>query len=314
MKKLSCMVVATFILLSGVAQAKTVSIGSNPQGSMAYSVAAGISKVALEKGGIQARVVPQGGPVVTLPLVNNGELDFSISVSPVTAFASKGGSMFKGRPQNDVRVVAAMISLRVGFFVRKGSGITSLEGLKNKKVASKFTKQKINHAFARAIMATVGMDYGDVVGVPVPNGVRGVDDFMAGKVDATCFSLLSGKVAQANASVGGIRILSVPKTPEALAAMRKITPGTLITTLESAPNLPGILETTHVLTAPFIINAGTKTPADVVYKLVKALYQNKSILVKSHKAFNGFIPDKMHPDLGIPYHEGALKFYREKGI
>jgi TRAP-type uncharacterized transport system substrate-binding protein len=96
--------------------------------------------------------------------------------------------------------------------------------------------------------------------------------------------------------------------------MRKITPGTLITTIEPAPNLPGILGPTHVLTAPFIVNAGTRTPADVVYKLVKALYHNKPLLVKSHKAFNNFFPDKMHPDLGIPYHEGALRFYKEKGL
>ncbi len=314
MKALGCLLVATLTLWSGIAQSKTFSIGSNPQGSMAYSVAAAVSKVAVEKAGIQTRVVPQGGPVVTLPLVNNGELDFSISVSPVTAFANKGAAMFKGRVQSEVRVVAAVFVLRVGFFVRKDSGITSIKGLKGKRLASRFTKQKINAVFSRAILASVGLSPDDTRGVPVPNGVRGVDDFLAGKVDSTPFSLGSGKVSQANAAVGGIRFLSVPNTPEALAAMRKHAPGTLITTVKPAPNFAGVLEPTHFLTAPFLINASTRTPADVVYKIVKALFENKEMLVRSHKAFNGFAPDKMHPDLGLPYHAGALRFYKEKGI
>ena len=70
--------IATIAISTG-AVAQTYSIGSNPQGSLAYSTAAGISKLANEVLGFKARVVPQGGPVVTLPLVNNGELDFSIS-------------------------------------------------------------------------------------------------------------------------------------------------------------------------------------------------------------------------------------------
>lgn len=76
--------------------AQTVSIGTNPQGSMAYIAGAGVAKVAIEDGDVKMRVVPQGGPVVTLPLLNNGELDFTIAVSVVTAFARSGDAMFKG--------------------------------------------------------------------------------------------------------------------------------------------------------------------------------------------------------------------------
>lgn len=314
MRKLSLLIITILYAMSGVAMAQNFIIGSNPQGSIAYSVAAAAAKVAQEKAGLQIRVVPQGGPVVTLPLVNNGELEFSTSTAPATAFAHMGSGMFKGRVQSNVRIVAAVFDMKVGFFVRQDSEINSLTELKGKKITSKFTKQKILDSFAQSILATVDMNYEDVVGVPVPNGVRGVDDFSAGKVDATSFSLLSGKMAQANAAVGGIRVLSMPNTPEALAAMRKITPGTMIATLEPAPNLPGIIGSTHVLSCPFVINASVKTPPDVVYKLVKAIYENKSLLVNSHKAFKDFDPDKMHLDLGIPYHEGALKFYKEKGL
>jgi hypothetical protein len=308
------MVAGSLILFSGNIQAKTVSIGSVPQGSIAYSIAVGVAKVALDKADMQSRVIPHGGPVVSLPLLNNGELDFSVSNSIDVTFAYKGEDVFKGRPQTDVRVVAALIPLRFGFFVRKDSEIKTISDLKNKKISSKFTKQTIVQSLAEGILASFGMNYDQVVGVPVPDGVRGIEDFMEGKVDAACFSVGSGKVAEANASVGGIRFLPVPNTPEALAAMRKVTPGALIATLEPAPNLPGIIETTNVIETPFLVLAGTKTPIEIVYKLVKELYENKELLVQSHKAFSDFSPDKMHPDLGLPFHEGALKFYKEKGL
>jgi uncharacterized protein len=67
---------ATLALGLGAASAQTLSIGSNPQGSLAYSTAAGIAKVATEATDLKVRVIPQGGPVVTLPLVNSGEMDF----------------------------------------------------------------------------------------------------------------------------------------------------------------------------------------------------------------------------------------------
>ncbi len=314
MRTIVSVAAVALILFSGTAQAKTISIGTNPQGSVAYSVAAGVAKVAIEKAGLRARVVPQGGPVVTLPLVNSGELNFSVSVSTVTAFASRGADMFEGRPQDKVRAVAAVLPLRVGFFVRQDSEIKTVADLKGKRIPSKYTKQKILSSLSIAILATAGLDFEDVIGVPVPNGVRGVSDFVEGKVDAASFSIGSGKVAEANAAVKGIRYISMVNTPETLEAMRKTTPGTLIATLDPAPNLPGIVEPTNVLEAPFLINAGVDTPDDVVYKLVKALYENKATLVKSHKLFNDFAPDKMNPDLGIPVHNGALKFYKEKGL
>ena len=239
MKKRVVISVCVAALVPSLAMAQTYSIGSNPQGSLAYSTAAGIAKVASEDAGIKARVVPQGGPVVTLPRVEKGQLDFSIAVSLVAAFGKEGRAMFKGKKQKNVRIVAALFPLRLGFFVRKDSGITEISQLKGKRLGSKFTKQKVIGITGAAKLATAGLTYKDVKGVPVPNGVRQVDDFMAGKIDAVTFSLASAKTRQANASVGGIRVLSLPNTPKSLAAMQKVAPGSLIQTIQPGAAIPG---------------------------------------------------------------------------
>ena len=306
---------AVLALSIGGASAQTLSIGSNPQGSLAYSTAAGIAKVSTEATDLKVRVIPQGGPVVTLPQVNSGELDFSISLSIPAAFSALGRGMFaKSGKQPNVRTVAALFPLHLGFFVRKESKITRIADLRGKRLGSKYPKQRVIQLTGAAKLATAGLTYKDVIGVPVPNGVRQVDDFMAGKIDAVTFSLTSGKTAQAHAKVGGIRVLSLPKSPAAEKAMQKIAPGSHIATIGPGPAYPGVTGPTNVFAAPFLLMAAAKTPDEAVYKIAKAIYENKAKLVTTHKAFNGMQPGEMHTDVGVPYHPGALKFYKEKGM
>ena len=301
-------------LAAAAASAQTISIGTNPQGSLAYATGAGIARVAIEEADVKMRVVPQGGPVVTLPLLNKGRLDFTISVSVVTAFARQGAVMFKDKKQENVRMAASLFPLVVGWFVRQDSPIKTLGDLKGKRLPSKYTKQRIAGLFARALLATAGVAEKDAKPFPVPNGVRGVEAFMAGKVDAANFSLSSGKTRQAHAAVGGIRVLSAELNEKTQKILQGIAPGAYIGTIQPTPRFPGVEGPTNTLVAPFILNASTNTPAELVYKVVKAIYGNKEKLVASHKAFGGYDPKSIGRDIGLPYHDGARKFFMEAGL
>ena len=306
---------ATAALATVSAQAQTLAIGSNPQGSLAYSTAAGIAKVATEATDLKVRVIPQGGPIVTLPLVNSGELDFSISLSIPAAFATQGRAMFrKSGKQENIRVVAALFPLHLGFYVRNDSPIKKISDLKGKRLGSKYPKQRVIHLTGAAKLATAGLTHKDTIGVPVPNGVRQVDDFMAGKIDAVTFSLTSGKTAQAHAKVGGIRVLSLPTTPESEKAMQKIAPGSHIATIQPGPAYPGVMGPTNIFAAPFLLMASAKTTDEAAYQVAKAIYENKKKLVTTHKAFNGLQQKDLNINVGIAYHPGAKKFFAEKGM
>lgn len=311
--KLATGLFALACLAPGV-HAQTVSIGTNPQGSLAYATGAGVAKVAIEAAKVNMRVVPQGGPVVTLPLLDNGELDFTISNVAASSFAYLGQAMYDGRKQEKVRLAAVLFPLYSMFYVRADSDIETLNDLKGKRLPSRFTKQKIVGLNAESVLATAGLNFDDVDGVPVPNGVRGVRDFMEGKNDAAYFSLTSGITRQAHAAVGGIRVLSMEDTPKALAALRSVVPAGSIATLRPAKLFPGVVGPTHVFAAAFVVNASTRTPDETVYKVVKALHGNKEKLVGSHGMFKQFDPGKMHVDLGVPYHPGALRYYKEVGM
>jgi TRAP-type uncharacterized transport system substrate-binding protein len=54
-------------------------------------------------------------------------------------------------------------------------------------------------------------------------------------------------------------------------------------------------------------------PDDDVYKLMKVLHGEKKTLVSAFKVMEDFDPQRMHIDFGVPYHPGAMRFYRETG-
>lgn len=299
-------------LIAGPAAAQTYSIGTNPQGSSAYPTGAAVARVARDKMDLRARVVPQGGPVVTLPLVNQGKLDSSIAVSVVAAFAYQGRAMFKGRAQKNIRVVAVLRTLRLGVFTKQDSNIKTMADLKGARVSSGFGKQRIQQLFWQAMLAMPGLTYKDVNSVPAPNGVRGVDDFMAGNVDVAMFSITSGKVRQTFAAVKS-RYVSLPDDPASIKRLQAVAPGTIVETVSPSPAFAGITEPTKIMAAPFIVTAGAQVSEEMVYKLTKAIAESKDLMVSVFKGMSGFNPKRMYIDIGVPYHPGAMKYYRETG-
>ena len=127
-------------------------------------------------------------------------------------------------------------------------------------------------------------------------------------------ALGSGLVSQSNAAVGGVRWVSIENTPKNLALINRFTPGTFIDEVKPAKPYVGILKPTNMVTAPYVLLGGAHVANDVVYKVVKAMYAGKKKLVGTLKAYNGFDPKLMGRDLGVKYHPGAVKFYKEVGI
>ena len=55
-------------------------------------------------------------------------------------------------------------------------------------------------------------------------------------------------------------------------------------------------------------------PADVVYTLTKALFENLDEFREQHPAFAGLTPEGMLRGLTAPLHEGATRYYLEAGL
>ena len=200
-----------------------------------------------DEGGIRARVVPFGGGQQFLPLIDKKELEMAVASATDALFAYQGKSEFEDKPNPGLRSIGTVFPYYVGLFVKKDAPYKTLADLKGKKIAVGYTATSAQRRIARSYLAGEGLKESDFDGVAVPHVVRGADDFMQGKVEATIFAVGGGKVAEADTKVGGIRFLNLSNTPEALRRVQAVQPTTYIAVLKPAPEFTGVIGPTTLL-------------------------------------------------------------------
>lgn len=302
------------MLVAGPLQAQVLGFGSAPQGSIGYNMSSAIAKAMIQGAGLQSRVQPYAGSSAVLPLVNSGELDLAVCNVLEIEEATKGEGPYNGRVQQNLRVLGVIFPLLSSLFVRKDSPIKSLADLKGKRIPAGFSAQVTLDRIIDGVLANGGVERKDIVPVLVPNVVRGADDFIEGKIDGGFFAIGAAKVLEVHKATGGIRYLPLSDDPQAVARMKKHMGYAYVTEVAPGPAFAGIDVPTKLMAYDYLISVGTHVSDDTVYRIAKAVYENKPVLVESLRAFNGFNPDLMNRAMPAAFHPGAMKFYREKGI
>ncbi len=274
-----------------VANAQQLGIGTMGQGTSAYSMGSDLAKV-LSDNRLPALVKPRSGTSSYLPLIQMGELDMGIANALEVGDAVRGNGDFKGRALTDIGPVVRLFPLRVGVFVRAGSGIETLTDLKGRTLTYGFTSQVTIQRLVDGLLAAGGLSP-DIKPVMVPNVLRGADEFVSGRADAAFFALDSGKVSEIDASVGGLRILPLPDTSAALARMKEVVPEVYVMTALPAPNLAGIDTPIPMMAYDYLLVASRQVPDATISKVIDILCTNKPGLVSSFATFQDFDPD--HP-------------------
>ncbi len=301
-------------IMASAARAQVVSIATTPTGSYTNSAGVAMAKVIGEKTKIRAVVQAQG--ISGMYPVEAGNADFGMGNAFDTSFFVTGTGEYEGHGlQKNLREVAAVLPYRVAMFVRANSDIKSIAELKGKRVSAGFDAQKTIGRIIGAHLANAGLNYDDVQKVLAPNVKRAADDFTAGKTDVLFFALGSAAVKQAAATVGGLRVLPIDDSPQAIERMEKVLPGSYVAKVSPAAGLEGISKPTNVVAFDMALFTNKNVSNDIVYAVTKALHDNKPALVAAFKPFTLFDPNHMAVVVrDVPFHPGALQYYAEIGI
>src|SRR5678815_975030 len=183
------LIVVAALIVSTASQAqqlpKSVSIGSNPPGSLFYSLASGLAKVVSDAAAIQAQVQPYAGTSTFVPLFDTGELDFGV-VNAVDMGMVYRGPNFKVGGRNPFphvassRLIMRGSPLRSSFIVRKDSPIKKLSDVKGKRVTGEYPAQLAVWYNMFGALSNAGLTWNDVKVVPVPAVNEGVDALIQG--------------------------------------------------------------------------------------------------------------------------------------
>jgi uncharacterized protein len=311
--KLAALAAVAWSML-GVANAQVIGIVTTPAGSFTHSVGTSVAKVVVDHAGMRATVTPQQSH--GQDAVNDGSAELSLAtLSDVQQYVT-GTVDWEGKgPKQNIRLVSRMVPITTAGYVQKDSAIKSLADIKGKRISVGYRAQKAVLRVVLAQLATVGLTENDVQGVLTQNIVQAADDFGAGKTDVFWFALGSAKVKQVAATVGGIRALPIPTTPEAVAQMNKFVPGSAPIMIDPSRNLDGITEPTPVMGYDVVLFTRADLPADTVYRITKAVHENQKDMAAIFLPMGQFQTSRMATRYDhLEYHPGAVKFYQEKGL
>lgn len=300
--------------LVSVAQAETVALATDKQGTTFNTVGSGVAKVASGNSDLNVIVRPYAGPAAWAPIVNTGEVPFGM-MSANSAYQAFSGDNEAGQAYRNLRILrAGGASLMLGFAVRDDGPIKTFADLKGKRISSDFGGHlSIGNSLA-ASLRVAGYTWDDVIPVPVTGANDGLDALVADRLDATWASLGQPRAREADTQVG-VRYLSVPETDEAEAIYQEMVfPGARIAVAKDDV-APGIDGDTRLLSYDSYLVASKDASDAAVTQMLEALWDNEAQLFDVHPSMRGFTNENAVTDAPVmPYHPAAVAFYKSKGV
>ena len=296
--------VAVLALGAGTASAQTYGFATMQPGTLNNTSGSAIAKVLKEKAGMNVVIQPTAGESGLIPLVGRGEAEFGIA-NIFEIEAAKAANP-------NLRLIGSLHPLRGAFWVRKDTTMKTIADLKGKRVGMGYSAMRTLDPMIKAILASGGLTEKDVTPVLIPNVVRGADDFTAGASDMFFFAFGAPKVREVEATVGGIRALEISES--GMAEAKKIVPEGYLTPAAPNPFFIGVEKPMGVYSWDNMIFTSSKVSDEVVYKLIDTMTKNKDDMVSIQPALREFSPAALYTAYDIPYHPGALKYFKDNNI
>lgn len=294
---------------------RELSIATHSIGTIYYTHATAVAKVLTDQSPLRVVAKPMTGPNVWMPTFERGEVEMGILSVPDSGWAFRGVKD-AGYPQraHKIRVLQRGVPIWNGIIVRKDSPVRTIAELKGKRVSSGYGGNFIISKITEAILAAGGLTMADVVRVPVASFVGGQEAFREGRVDAIFAGTpATAATVETNAAVGA-RYLPMPKTAEAIQKCRQIIPGCEFHVGKAGY---GILTEDTLLMGyyTYLVGHADVLSEDLAYLIAKTLWQRHKELWPIHVTLKEWgLGTMLDPNTTIPYHPGAVRFYKEAGV
>jgi len=295
------------------AEQRFVTIGTGGVTGVYYAVGGAICRLVNKdraKTGIRCSVESTGGSVYNVNAVKAGELDFGMAQSDVQYQAYNGTGSFK-EPDKTLRAVFSVHPEPFTLVARKEANIKQFSDLKGKRVNVGNPGSGTRSAMDE-LLAAENMKVSDFALASELKADEHGPALCDNKIDAFFYGVghPSANIQDPTTTCGA---KLVPLTDAATDELVKKHPYYAKVTIPGGiyANNPQPTPTYGVLAT---MVTSSKVPADVVYVITKAVFDNLDEFKKLHPAFAHLDAQEMIKNgLSAPIHEGALRYYKEKG-
>ncbi len=287
---------------------KSLTIGTGSPGGVYLPYGRFLAKLWTEKLGIPVDAVATQGPVHNVKLVDLGGAQIGFTTMGIALHGWNGtGDWTEGKQYRQMRALFPMYDTPLQILVLHRSGITKLEQLNDQPMG-------------------IGPRAG-TAGAYLPNVMKALGilpQFKYGPVTDLETELLAGRYV-ASATMTGVPVPAfveaeskepltfIRLTPEQIGTVQKAIPELSPSTIPADvyKSLGKDYETFGVYN--FSISRAD-LPDDLVYQMVKAVFENAPQLVHEVPAATDTLPKNVSKDTFLPLHPGAIRYYREAGI
>jgi hypothetical protein len=319
MKRFAVIMLTAVFVCVGLADAiatEYVTIGTGGVTGVYYPTGGAICRLVnktRKDHGIRCSVESTGGSVYNLNTIRAGELDMGVAQSDWQYHAYYGTSQFEDQgPNKDLRAVFSIHPEPFTVVARTDSGVKNFQDLKGKRVniGNPGSGQR---GTMEVLMGTLGWTNDDFKLASELKSAEQSQALCDNKVDAIVFTVghPNGSIKEATTSCDSVIVnVTGPEVDKLIkdnAYYRSATiPGGMYRGTDTDTKTFGV-------GATFVSSA--KVPDEVIYQVVKAVFENFEEFQKLHPAFANLKQEEMIKDgLSAPLHNGAVKYYKEAGL
>jgi TRAP transporter TAXI family solute receptor len=313
MKRLSILLVLCLVLIfTGPALAKTtfVSIGTGGTGGIYYPYGGGVAEIwSKYVSGVRAVAEVTGASVENVKLAHKGETVIGEVMGDVAVAGFNGLSKFKGK-KHDILSMAIMYPNLLQVVTLKKRGITNIEQIKGRKISSGSPGSGTNF-MAETVFKALGIPLDSYKDSRL-SFTESANALRDGTIEVGVWSVGPGTSSILDlATTHDIHIISfTPAQQKKIMAANKEysavdLAGGVYKSVDSAVPTIGVWNV-------MICQASLNT--DMVYNLVKALYDHQDYLLKIHPSASYTTAENAVKYSPIPLHPGTIKYLKEKGV
>lgn len=298
------------------AQQRFVTIGTGGVTGVYYPAGGAICRL-VNQGrrdhGIRCSAESTGGSVFNLNAIRQGELDIGVVQSDWQYHAYNGTDRFKDPgADKELRAVFSLHPEPFTVVARPDSGIRTFEDLKGKRV-NVGNPGSGQRGTMEVVMGAVGWSMSNFALASELPSREQAQALCDNRVDAIVFTVghPTGSIAEPVATCEAVLVsVTGPAIDKLVADNPYYFKATLPAGMYATQK-----EDVHTFGVGATVVSSTRTPADAVYQVVKAVFENFDTFKGLHPAFAVLKKETMvREGLSAPLHEGAERYYREAGL
>ncbi len=295
----------------GIANAADVRFMTGPQAGF-WVPLGGQLKDAWEKSVSDLKIQQMpGAGIANVRAIQEGkaEIGFGNTISTADAFNGTGEAPLD-KKHDKVCNVATLYPQYFQMVANADSGVKTLKDVKGKGFATQ-VRGNTGELIARHVLRVSGYTYSDVKASFTNSYTDSIEQMKDNRMHV--FALGTGIPASSLMDLSSARDITVIDMAAIYEPMKKINPAYKLVTIPKGtyPKQDKDVQTigyyTHVI-------AACSLPEDTVYKMTGSILNAKEGMTAVYKELSKLTPEVMAQDIGVPFHAGALKWYKEKGV